>query len=98
MRKLLLGVLALSALVLANDRVIDGVVYTETVINGEIKWIQKMVPKTIIVETKKVVMVPAPVTSNIIVVQNSSVNTLGKIVTSDRSQIRRVIRRVDRRD
>jgi len=98
MRKLLLGVLALSALLFANDRVIDGVVYTETVINGEIKWIQKMVPKTIIVETKKVVMVPAPVTSNIIVVQNSSVNALGKIITSDRGQIRRVIRRVDRRD
>jgi|GEM_PF-2979175 len=98
MRKLLLGVLTSSTLLFANDRVIEGVVYTETVINGEIKWIQKMVPKTIIVETKKVVMVPAPVTSNIIVVQNSSVNTLGKIVTSDRSQIRRVIRRVDRRD
>jgi len=98
MRKILLNVLGLTALALANDRVIDGVVYTETVINGEIKWIKKMVPKTIIIETKKVVMVPAPVTSNIIVVQNSSVNAVGKIVTSNRSQIRRVIRRVDRRD
>jgi len=98
MRKILLGLLTLSALAFANDRVIDGVVYTETVINGEIKWIKKMVPKTIIVETKKVVMVPAPVTSNIVVVQNSSVNALGKIVTSSTGKIRRVIRRVDRRD
>jgi len=98
MRKLLLSILALSTLVFANDRVIEGVVYTESVINGEIKWVKKMVPKTIIVETKKVIMVPAPVTSNIVVVQNSSVNALGKIVTSNRSQIRRVIRRVDRRD
>jgi len=98
MRKLLLSVLALSTLVFASDRVIEGIVYTESVINGEIKWVKKMVPKTIIIETKKVIMVPAPVTSNIVVVQNSSVNALGKIVTSNRSQIRRVIRRVDRRD
>ena len=98
MRKILLSVLALATLSFANDRVIEGVVYTETVINGEIKWIKKMVPRTIIIETKKVVMVPAPVTSNIIVVQNSSVNAVGKIVTSNRSQIRRVIRRVERRD
>ncbi len=98
MRKTLLSVLAFSALAFANDRVIDGVVYTETVINGEIKWVKKMVSKTIIVQTKKVVMVPAPVTSDIIVVQNSSVNSLGKIVTSNRGQVRRVIRRVERRD
>jgi len=98
MRKLLLSVLALSTLVFASDRVIEGIVYTESVINGEIKWVKKMVPKTIIIETKKVIMVPAPVTSNIVVVQNSSVNALGKIVASNRSQIRRVIRRVDRRD
>ena len=51
-----------------------------------------MVPRTIIIETKKVVMVPAPVTSNIIVVQNSSVNAVGKIVTS---RIKRNFQNID---
>lgn len=97
MKKFLFTILALSTILFAQDKVIDGIVYTETVVNGEIKWIKKMVPKTTYVTVKKVIMVPAPVTSNIPIVEGT-VNALGQIVTSNRSQIRRVVRRVDRRD
>lgn len=97
MKKFLLTLLTLSVVVFAEDKVIEGVVYTETVVDGQIKWVKKMVPKTTYVTVKKVIMVPAPVTSTMTVV-NGTVNALGQIVTSNRSQIRRVIRRVDRRD
>jgi len=97
MKKLLIGLFALSMVVFAQDKVVEGVVYTETVVNGDIKWIKKMVPKTTYVTVKKVIMVPAPVTSSMTIVEGT-VNAVGQIVTSNRSQIRRVIRRVDRRD
>lgn len=97
MKKLLLGLLMISASLFAGDKVIDGMVYTEKVVEGNIIWVKKMVPKTTYVTVKKVIMVPAPIQSHMLVV-NGTVNALGKIVTSNRSQIRRVIRRVDRRD
>lgn len=97
MKKLLLGILALGVIAFAQDKVIDGIVYTETIIDGQIRWEKKMVAKTTYVTIKKVIMVPASVTSNMIIV-DGTVNALGQIITSNRSQIRRVVRRVDRRN
>jgi len=97
MKKFLLAVVLLSSFGFAKDVIIDGVVYTETIVNNEITYVKKMVPKVTYVTVEKVVMVPAPVTSGLTVL-NGSVNSLGKLVTSNRAQIRRVIRRVDRRD
>jgi len=97
MKKVLFTLLALGIVLFAEDKIIDGVVYTETVVDGQIRWVKKMVPKTTYVTVKKVIMVPAPVKPGMTIIEGT-VNSLGQIITSNRSQIRRVIRRVDRRD
>jgi hypothetical protein len=97
MKKLILGILAFGVIAFAEDKVIDGVVYTQKVINGQISWVKKMVPKTTYITVEKIIMVPAPVKASMPIVKGT-VNALGQIVTSNRSEIRRVVRRVDRRD
>jgi len=95
-KKLLLGILALGAVAFAQDKVIDGVVYTEKVVDGQIRWVKKMVPKITYVTVEKVIMIPAPITANMPIV-NGTVNALGQIVKYNRSQVRRTVRRIDRR-
>jgi hypothetical protein len=98
MKKLLLGVLALGAIAFAQDKVIDGVVYTEKVVEGKLIWVKKMVPKKTYVTVEKIIMVPAPVTSNMLIVTDSYVNPLGEIVSSNRAQARRTVRRIENRN